>query len=110
MLRTLALRWNKEGLDVFEAKIEESEKAGSCWESNPGQLACAASALPLRYDNQTTGQLPALTILNIQNNSFKQVQFAYLVVISYLDKLVQPSYPLSMQISPLALPRAYLPL
>ena len=110
MLRTLALRWNKEGLDVFEAKIEESEKAGSCWESNPGKLACAASALPLRYDNQTTGQLPALTILNIQNNSFKQVQFAYLVVISYLDKLVQPSYPLSMQISPLALPRAYLPL
>ena len=110
MLITLVSCWNKEGLDVFEVKIKENEKASSCWESNPGQLACAASALPLRYDNQTTGQLPALTILNIQNNSFKQVQFAYLVVISYLDKLVQPSYPLSMQISPLALPRAYLPL
>ena len=22
----------------YEAKIEESEKAGSCWESNPGHL------------------------------------------------------------------------
>ena len=39
---------NKEG-----AKIEESEKAGSCRESNPGHLACAASALPLSYDNRT---------------------------------------------------------
>ena len=38
----------------YEAKIEESEKAGSRWESNPGHLACAASALPLSYDNQTT--------------------------------------------------------
>ena len=37
-----------------EAKIEESEKAGSRWESNPGHLACAASALPLSYDNRTT--------------------------------------------------------
>jgi len=26
------------------------------------------------------------------DNGFKQVQFAYLEVISYLDKLVQPSY------------------
>ena len=40
------MTWNsfKERLDVFEAKIEESEKAGSCWESNTGHLACAASA------------------------------------------------------------------
>ena len=37
----------KTKLDVFEAKIEESEKAGSRRESNPGHLACAASALPL---------------------------------------------------------------
>ena len=29
----------------FEAKIEESEKAGSRRESNPGHPACAASAL-----------------------------------------------------------------
>ena len=36
-------------LDVFEVKIEESEKPGSCQESNPGCLACAASALPLSY-------------------------------------------------------------
>ena len=40
------------------------------------------------------------------DNGFKQVQFAYLAVISYLDKLFQPSYTLSTQISPLALPRA----
>ena len=39
-------------------------------------------------------------------NGFKKVQIAYLAVISYLDKLVQPSYTLSMQIRPLALPRA----
>ena len=40
------------------------------------------------------------------DNGFKQVQLAYLAVISYLDKLVQPSYMLSTRISPLALPRA----
>ena len=44
----------KEKLDVFEAKIEESEKASSCQESKLGHLACAASALPLSYDNRTT--------------------------------------------------------
>ena len=55
LLRTLhASRWNKEKLDVFEAKIAGSEKAGSCWESNPGHLAYAASALPLSYNNRTT--------------------------------------------------------
>ena len=41
MLRILASLWNKENLD-------------SCRESNPGHLACAASALPLSYNNQTT--------------------------------------------------------
>ena len=41
----------KQRLDVFEAKIE---KAGSHQESNSGHLACAASALPLSYDNWTT--------------------------------------------------------
>ena len=46
MLRTLASRWNKEKLRCYEAKIEESEKSGSHRESNPGHLACAASALP----------------------------------------------------------------
>ena len=39
------------------------------------------------------------------DNCFKKVQFAYLAVISYLDKLLQPSYTLPMQTSPLA----YLP-
>jgi len=44
----------------------------------------------------------------LRSNGFKQVQIAYLAVISYLDKLVQPSYTLSTQISPLAMPRASL--
>ena len=48
-LRTLASRWNKEKFRRYEAKIEESEKAGSHRESNPGHLACAASTLPLSY-------------------------------------------------------------
>ena len=34
---------------MFWGKIAESEKAASHWESNPGHLACAASALPLSY-------------------------------------------------------------
>ena len=45
---------NKEKFRCFEAIIEESEKADSRQESNPGHMACAASALPLSYDNQTT--------------------------------------------------------
>ena len=32
----------------------KSEKAGIYLESNSGDLACAASALPMSYDNQTT--------------------------------------------------------
>ena len=39
-------------------------------------------------------------------NDFKQVQIAYLAAISYLDKLVQPSYTLCTQIRPKATPRA----
>ena len=35
-------------------KIEESEKAGSHRELNPGHLACATSALPPSYDNRMT--------------------------------------------------------
>ena len=34
-------------------------------------------------------------------NGFKQVQIAYLAEIRNLDKLVQPSYTLSMQVGPL---------
>ena len=40
----------KERFRCYEAKIEESEKAGSHRESNPGHLACAASALPLTHN------------------------------------------------------------
>ena len=56
-LEMCALQLNgihEERLDDFEVKIEESEKAGSHWELNPGHLACAASALPLSYDNRKT--------------------------------------------------------
>ena len=54
MLGTLASHWNKEKFRCYEAKIEESEKASSRRESNPGHLVCAASPLPLSYDNRTT--------------------------------------------------------
>ena len=46
-----ALKWI---FRCYEVKIEESEKAGSCRESNPGHQACAASALPLSYNSRTT--------------------------------------------------------
>ena len=48
-------RHSKEKLNrCYEARIEESENAGSHRESNPDHLACVVSALPLSYDNQTT--------------------------------------------------------
>ena len=50
----LASCWNK--FRCYEAKIEESEKAGSHLESNPGHLACAASALPPELDNHQPSQ------------------------------------------------------
>ena len=40
------------------------------------------------------------------DDSFKQVQVAYLAVIGNLERLVPLSYMLSMQIRPLANPRA----
>ena len=43
-------------------------------------------------------------IMIMASNKYKLL--TYLAVISYLDKLVQPSYMLSAQICPLALPRA----
>ena len=57
--RTLASRWIKQKFRCYEAKIEESEKAGSRRESNPGHLACAASALPLSYDNHSAARMGA---------------------------------------------------
>ena len=62
----IASRWNKEIFRCYEAKIEESEKAVSCRESNPGHLACAASALPLSYDNRTTTGPPQSSICTAQ--------------------------------------------
>ena len=51
-----------------EVKIEESEKAGSHWESNPGStpLTWATSALPLSHDTRTTTNsiYPAQVVLN----------------------------------------------
>ena len=40
------------------------------------------------------------------HNGFKQVQIAYLAVISNIDKLVLPGYMLPLQIRALARPRA----
>ena len=48
------LSFNSFQLDVFEVKLEDSEKADSHQETNQGHLAFAASALSLRYDNRTT--------------------------------------------------------
>ena len=36
--------------------------ASSRWESNPGHLACAVSALPLSYDKRSTTQYVPLTV------------------------------------------------
>ena len=47
------VKLSKEISRRFEAKIEESEKTGSCPESNPGHLAYAASSLPLSYYNRS---------------------------------------------------------
>ena len=46
-LELLASCWNKEKFKCYEAKIEESEKAGSHRESNPGDLACMCSQCSL---------------------------------------------------------------
>ena len=47
-------------------------------------------------------RIPGKLRCKATTNGFKQAE----IVISYLDKLVQPSYMLSLQISPLVLPRA----
>ena len=46
--------------------MEESEKAGSRRKSNPGHLACAASALPLSYDNRKTTSTSPSSIYTAQ--------------------------------------------
>ena len=47
----------------YEAKIEVSEKASSCWKSNPGYLPCTASGLPLNYNWTTTSPHNPLYVL-----------------------------------------------
>ena len=54
VLRTLASRWNKQKFRCYEAKIEESEKAGSRRESNPGHLACNTWQPPSMYRQNST--------------------------------------------------------
>ena len=53
--------WFREKFRCYEATIEESEKAGSRWESNPGDLWLVQPALC--HCAMTTGQPLALTIL-----------------------------------------------
>ena len=48
------LRRSPASLQNIDVKIEESEKASTHEQSNPGLLACAVSTLPLSYDNWTT--------------------------------------------------------
>ena len=57
VLRTLASRWNKKRLDFLEVKIEESEKASSRRELNPGYSATELYT--------TTGLPPTLKVLYI---------------------------------------------
>ena len=59
----------------FEAKIEESEKAGSHWELNPGHQARAASTLPLSYDNWTALNHNPLYVLPemLQSQTWQQL-------------------------------------
>ena len=67
MLRTPASRNKEKLLGVFEAKIEESEKARSHQQSNPEHLWLELwLELPVVFHLATTaGQPPALTILYI---------------------------------------------
>ena len=51
MITALRKGYTKEKFRCF---WEESERAGSHWELNPGHLACAASALSLSCDDWTT--------------------------------------------------------
>ena len=46
--------------------------------------------------------------VQLTENGFKEVEIAYLAVISHLDKLIQPSYTLCTQFKPLALPHGLL--
>ena len=62
--------------------------------------------LGCRYQVRKSALFRIAGKLQAADNGFKQVQIAYLSEITYLDKLLQPSYMLSTQISPLALPRA----
>ena len=61
LLRTLASRWNKQKFRCYEAKIEESEKAGSRRESNP-QAGCPAQAGCPGFDSR---RLPAFSLSSI---------------------------------------------
>ena len=49
MLRTSCLKLEINEFRCYEAKVEESEKAGSCQESNPG-----LNYTPLSHTSQTT--------------------------------------------------------
>ena len=63
---SLNIELNKvnERLDAFEAKIEK--RPAVTGNRTQDTLACAASVLPLSYDNRTTTEQPlALTILYI---------------------------------------------
>ena len=59
---------------MFWGKVEESKMVGSCWESNPGHLACVTSALPLSYDNRTTSPHNPLHFSSISSYNITNFQ------------------------------------
>ena len=65
-------------IDMLKVKIKESEKLAGIKNWTQGFLAWAATALPLSYDNRTTGQPPALTTLHIfSTECFKHTSSTY---------------------------------
>ena len=54
------------GIKALWSKLEETEKASSCQELNPGHLACPAITLPLSYNNWTIGQPPQFSMCTAQ--------------------------------------------
>ena len=79
MLRTFASRWNEEKLRRYEMKTEESEKAGSHRELNPGHLTYAVSALPLRL-RQTDNYKPSQSSICIAQVGLRNVSVVHLAV------------------------------
>ena len=78
----------------FEAKIEESEKAGSLRESNPGHLACAASTLPLSHDNWTITTILYMYCLKCSSRTPGSNSVPYFPRVCCVSQHIPPHYVL----------------